>query len=65
MRDTERELFTSAETCDLLKVSRWTLWRLVRNGALMPYWVGGRKRFHIKDIRRLKGPRSSGANGCR
>jgi excisionase family DNA binding protein len=49
-----RELMTPAEVREQLAVSRWTLWRLVRDGKLTPYLVGGRKRFHISEIRKLK-----------
>ena len=62
-----RELLTPTETRQLLRVSRWTLWRLVRAGELAFYRVGGRKRFHVSEIRRLKNQANSvhpGADGC-
>jgi excisionase family DNA binding protein len=49
-----RELLTPAEVCDQLTISRWTLWRMVRDGKLTPYIVGRQKRFHVTEIRKLK-----------
>ena len=52
--DMSHELLTPAEVLEQLQISRWTLWRLVRAGKLTPYLVGDRKRFHVKEIRKLK-----------
>jgi len=49
-----RELLTPAEVREQLQISRWTLWRLVRDGKLVPYLVGRQKRFHISQIRKLR-----------
>lgn len=58
---------TPAEVRNQLTISRWTLWRLVRDGKLTPYVVGGRKRFHVSEIRKLKAEKTvqTGAIGSK
>lgn len=45
-------LLTIDETADVLRVSRPTLYRLIRGGALGPVRVGERLRFERSEIRR-------------
>ena len=44
-------LLTVASTCHLLRVSRQTVYRLVRAGQLNPTRVGERLRFEPSDLR--------------
>jgi excisionase family DNA binding protein len=47
-------LITSAETCDLLRISRPTLHRYVRAARLLPKRLpGGRLRFNRSDVLNL------------
>lgn len=47
-------LITSAETCDLLRISRPTLHRYVRQMRLVPKRLpGGRLRFNRSDVLNL------------
>ncbi len=47
-------IVTSAETCDLLKISRPTLHRYVRQKRLVPKRLpGGRLRFNRSDVLNL------------
>jgi excisionase family DNA binding protein len=50
----EDVIVTSAETCDLLKISRPTLHRYVRQKRLVPRRLpGGRLRFNRSDVLKL------------
>jgi len=50
-RDLE-ELLTINDTCDLLKISRPTVYRMIKKGVLKTVQVGGRMRFHPDELRR-------------
>jgi len=49
-----RESVSITEAAKLLSVSRWTIWRLVRDGALPAFRVRRCKRIFVGDIQRLK-----------
>lgn len=50
----EDDLITSAETCDLLRISRPTLHRYVRQKHLQPKRLpGGQLRFHRSEVLQL------------
>lgn len=59
-----KESLSVAETCLVLNVSRWTLWRLVRKGKLVAFKVGRAKRFHLADIRRFKSANAVKVDGA-
>lgn len=46
------EYFTVLEAADRLNTSRWTIWRLIRDGQLQYFTVRGRKRIHVSELRR-------------
>jgi excisionase family DNA binding protein len=62
-----REFLSLSDTAKLLNVSRWTVWRLLREGRLRYFLVRGCKRVYLGDIQRFKrenqGP--NGAGRCR
>lgn len=45
-------LLSSAEVCTLLRISRTTLWRIVRSGELRKVKVRGGIRFRRRDVER-------------
>ena len=47
------QMLTSNEVAAMLKVSRTTLWRMVRNGALPQVVVSGSPRFRLTDVKGL------------
>jgi len=49
-------VYTSNETCDLLKISDSTIKRLLKNGILRANKVGGQYRILGKEILRLISP---------
>lgn len=52
--DLQDPLITSAETCDLIRISRPTLHRYVRQGRLSPKRLpGGRLRFQRSEVLNL------------
>lgn len=61
-----RESVSITQACELLSVSRWTIWRLIRSGKLPAFRVLGCKRIYIGDIQRLKreNPVRDGAERC-
>ena len=54
------ELLTSSDVCDMLRVSRTFLTRLVRDGKLKSYKIGRLRRFLLEDIRALLNGSSEG-----
>lgn len=54
----QRESVSITDACALLGVSRWTIWRLVREGKLEVFSVRGCKRIHLSELRRLKRARA-------
>jgi excisionase family DNA binding protein len=58
------EALTVAETCDVLRISRPTLYRHIRDGKLTAFKVGARTLFRTEDLRRLLGaaPYNGGAS---
>jgi excisionase family DNA binding protein len=49
-RDLSAPLLTQAEVAEILKVSRWTLLRLISRGDLPVIRVGERRRFLMSDV---------------
>jgi excisionase family DNA binding protein len=45
------QLLTIAQCCELLQVSKQTLYRLINSGELAPIRVGERSRFAPADVR--------------
>jgi excisionase family DNA binding protein len=43
-------LITMAEACKTLRLSRYTLWRFVRDGRLAAYKLGGRIRYDAEAL---------------
>ena len=41
---------TASETCELLRISRWTLQRLEKSGELVPLRIGTHLRYRDSDI---------------
>lgn len=50
MADMNEQLLTSAEVRARLKVTRQTVWRLEKSGALNPIKVGTVKRFRQSEV---------------
>jgi excisionase family DNA binding protein len=48
----EFELLTVAETCDLLRISRWTFYRLVQSGQLQSVTIGRSRRITRRALQR-------------
>lgn len=48
--DMQDKLLTSKEAQAMLKVSRQTLWRLERSGAVNPVKIGTVKRYKSSDL---------------
>lgn len=48
--DTTERLLTQAEVADVLRVSRWTVARLIGRGELRGVRVGDRLRFRRREI---------------
>jgi excisionase family DNA binding protein len=48
----ESELLTVAETCDLLRVSRWTFYRLIQSGQLRSVTIGRSRRITRRALQR-------------
>ena len=48
-----KEFLTISETCKLLSISRWTIWRLIRNNDLQAFNIGRRKLIKRSDIDKL------------
>lgn len=61
-----RESVSITDACKILSVSRWTIWRLIRDGKLAAFRVRGCKRIFLGDIQRLKreNPVRDGAERC-
>lgn len=51
----DRKLMTMAEVTDLLRVTRATVYRLMREGELTRTKVGGQLRFDTEEVRKLAG----------
>lgn len=47
------ELLSVKEVCDILKLSRWTITKLVESGQLKASRIGGSYRFRKEDIENL------------
>jgi putative molybdopterin biosynthesis protein len=47
---TTASLLTQADLADILRVSRWTVYRLVREGHIPVVRVGERLRFRAQDV---------------
>ena len=47
------KLLTVAETVEILRITRTTLYRHMRNGLLSPIKIGKRTLFREKDLERL------------
>jgi excisionase family DNA binding protein len=45
-------LLTINEACEYLRVSRWTIYRMVDRGDLLPLRVGSRFRFRLAELDR-------------
>jgi excisionase family DNA binding protein len=48
-----RPLLTTAEACDLYRISRTTLHREEKAGRLAAVWVRGKKLFRLADLENL------------
>lgn len=48
-----KEFLTITETCTLLSVSRWTIWRAIKNKELNAGSIGRRKIIRRSDIEKL------------
>lgn len=48
-----REAVSITEAAKLLSVSRWTIWRLVREGKLETFRVRGCRRIPMRQIQQL------------
>jgi predicted DNA-binding transcriptional regulator AlpA len=46
----ENLLLTPEQACESLKVSSVTLWRWAKTKYLPPVYIGGQKRYRLKDI---------------
>ena len=55
--DMDEELITAAQARAILKVSRQTLWRLEKSGAVTAHKVGTVKRFRKGDITGARKPK--------
>lgn len=44
------QLLTQEEVTAMLKVSRSTIWRMIKNGKLRQVMVGGSPRFRLEDV---------------
>lgn len=51
---TSRESFSQIEASRILGVSRWTIYRLVREGKIAAFHVGGCTRIHLGELKRYK-----------
>ncbi len=49
-QDEQIQLLTTQEVCDILKISRVTVWNYEKKGILRPTWLGTRKRYRRGDI---------------
>jgi len=49
----ERLLYNQAETCELINVSKATLYRLIRDGAITPLKIGSATRFTRSELERF------------
>lgn len=47
------EALTVAEACDVLRISRPTLYRHIRDGKLTAFKIGARTLFRTEDLRRF------------
>lgn len=47
------ELLSVKEVCEILKLSRWTITKLVESGQLKASRIGGSYRFRKEDIENL------------
>ncbi len=48
-----KRLFTVNQACTYLSISRMSLYRLIRNGEIIPVNIGGRTLFDRKDLDEL------------
>ncbi|HJQ00859.1 MAG TPA: helix-turn-helix domain-containing protein [Jatrophihabitans sp.] len=46
------ELLTVAETCGLLRISRWTFYRLIQSGQLQSVTIGRSRRITRRALQR-------------
>lgn len=52
--DASTETYPSeAKVCEILDVTRTTLWRWKKTGYLIPVEVGGKRRYRMSDINRI------------
>lgn len=51
------ELYTADEACDVLRISRSKLNRMMDAGMLQAYWLGDELRFWRSDLRKVLVPR--------
>ena len=51
----DKKLMTAAEVTDFLRVSRVTLWRMVRAGEIKSIKIRNRRLFEKEEVERLLG----------
>lgn len=51
----DKKLMTVAETAEVLRVSRVTLWRLVREGGIKSIKIRNRRFFEKEEVEKLLG----------
>lgn len=49
-----QEAFSLSEAATLLNVSRWTIYRLVKDGKLQAFTVRRCRRIYLQEIQRFK-----------
>lgn len=54
INDAKAETYPSEnKVCEILEVTRQTLWRWRRSGYLVPIEVGGKRRYRMSDIQKI------------
>lgn len=61
----EQLLYSAAQACRTLAISRPTLWRLCKSGALQAVQIRGAKRYRRADLLALTEGRKEGEHGPR
>jgi predicted DNA-binding transcriptional regulator AlpA len=46
-------LYSGAQTCRMIQVSKPTLWRMVKDGTIQPVHIRGLTRYRRSDLERL------------
>ncbi len=50
IKELDLDLIKTQEACKILKVNRYTLYKLIRNKEITAYWFAGRYMFDKKEL---------------